>query len=100
MTAVDDSERKLFFEEQVRSLLLKHIAEFHSGKAPRHGSCLIHKTDASPVLFGFQRFHQLVVVLLQDGAEQNFHLFSLEAGNKTLLTLILLPNERKHRNFR
>lgn len=99
MKTVDSSERKLFLENQVRSLRLKHIESFICAKALRDRVCGSRKAD--PVLkhVGFSTFHQLVVVLLGDGEERILHITNLADAKPSLFTLIPSRNKTKHQDL-
>lgn len=52
MTTFDDSDRKFLFEEQIRSLLLKHIVDLDCTMAPREEVCSSHNASFVLALVG------------------------------------------------
>lgn len=93
------SERELFFEENFRSLLLKHISEFGCTEAPIEGVCDGHRTDTKKVLHGIQRLHRLAFVRQGNGAERICDLTTLEDGTSIFLMVILLPIESQQQGL-
>lgn len=50
MATFDDSKREFYFEEQIRSVLIKHIVDFDYAKALRDMICNRHDSDTVLVL--------------------------------------------------
>lgn len=99
MATVEDSKLELIFEEQICSLLFKRILDFHRAKAARDEVCDRHKFHIVLVPVGFQRFHQLAFVLVEDDVKQTRHLFNLRGGESDFFTVVLLGMERNYRNI-
>lgn len=90
MSTVDSSESEYYLEEQIRSLLLKHILDFPCAEAFKNGVWDGHKADNVLLLFMFSRLHLLVFVLLGDGVERiNHHIYYLGEDEPNLLMLKL-----------
>lgn len=77
METVNNRERKLYFDNQIRSSLLNHIISFYCFEAPRDVSPKSFKTATALLIPSFQRFLQLVFVLLKAGAERSPRLASV-----------------------
>lgn len=98
MCAVVDSERKFVLEKQVFSLLRKHLVCADCAESLRKTVCDNQKVDTVLVLVELQGFHQIVFVLLGDGARQTSYFMHLRENRADLLTTTISQIESIHKN--
>lgn len=74
MATFEDSKRRLFSEDLVRSPLLNHTLDLDCAKVARVVVSESRRTDNVLVLAEFYRFHQIFFVFLGESTERGRHL--------------------------